>query len=73
MAVVDASDFDSVADEAGEEVTIYNSTETLNEDYGSLTAETLGDGTDENVYIEPQSEWTVQQSQGRKSRILSRK
>ncbi len=65
--VVSSADFDNVAAEIGESVTIYNSTQAQSSDYGSLTSDTGIDsgGTSETAIIQPETLYRAQHSDGR--------
>ena len=64
MAVTSSVDFDNVADDNGEDVTIYNATETINVE-GSLTDQSLGNGTIEKAKIQPENLNNIARSEGR--------
>ena len=65
--VVSSSDFDNVASEVGEAVTIYNPTQTVSSDYGSLVTDTNIDsgGTSETAIIQPVKSNNVLRSEGK--------
>ena len=65
MATTDPKDFDNAADESGEAAVIYNQTEEISEDYGSLISQDLGAGTSENAIIQPETEYRAMASEGR--------
>lgn len=65
MAIVSSVDFDNVAAEIGETVTVYNlSSVTYDEDYGTIATSSLGSGTSETVIIQPYKEKEPQKVEG---------
>ena len=62
---VNSADFDNVADEIGETVTIYAPSQTFSSDYDSVETSTLGDGSDETVIVQPAENAEFQRHHGR--------
>jgi len=61
---VSSDDFDKVVDEIGEPVTIYTPTQEVDDDYGSFTSSSLGDGAVENAFIDKANLVKLPQLQG---------
>ena len=64
MTVTDPVDFMNVAEESGENITIYNGPETLGSS-GSLATQSLGNGIIEKAIIQPESLNNIARSEGR--------
>ena len=64
MPVVDSVDFNNVAADIGESVTVNNPSETVSSDYGSLTAST-DSNTTETAIIQPFNSNKIARSDGR--------
>lgn len=64
MAVTDSSDFDNVADDVGEDVTVYNMTESTDSD-GALSSQSLSNGIIEKAIIQPENLNNIARSEGR--------
>lgn len=65
MTIVSSTDFDNVATEIGETVTIYAPTQTFSTDYDSVSTSTLGSGTNEKVIVQPAEEGSLEKYHGK--------
>ena len=61
---VSSSDADSVIEEIGEDVTVYDPTQELDDDYGTITSSTLGDGAVETAFVDKPNQAILQMVQG---------